>query len=294
MNSIKLNYGRLISVKVVLFISTLSVLVISALIYLNPVNHGWWNSPEFSWFNLLQFIFLDQILIECITVFIILFLMKIYAEQLKLKEVKMTRSALVKYEFFFLPVALLAFFFFNPFTQTVRFLYNYFPHLDWSVYWEDYFYSLKLYITYLPISFLLVYGVLNYNLLSQRIKSNVLDNKELDETFIEVSTPTGKKPLNKKNIVYCEKRGRKYFIHTSSELFTTTSTISQLETNLSPNQFIRINRATIVKIDAIKSYSFWENDKYVVRTEDGHEFIMSRSRMNAIKARLNLNQSNYG
>lgn len=288
---IKVNYNSIINIKIILLTSCLSVLLISMLVYLNPANHGWWSSPEFSWSNLLQFIFIDQILIECITIFITFSLLKIYAEKLNLTTVKASRSNLVKYELNFLPVPFLAFFLFNPFTQTARYLYHYFPNLDWQIYWDGYFYSSELYLTYLPIIFLQVYGVINYNLLKQKSTISNRNNKEIERAFIEVSTPKGKRLLDKKDIRVCEKRDRKYYIYCELGLFTTTLTISQLEAILSPSQFIRINRSTIVKIDAIKSYSFWENDKYVVRIEGDREFTMSRGRLNAIKDRLSLKKT---
>ena len=283
---IKIDYNRIISIRVILLTSSISVLLINTLVYLNPSNHGWWNSPEFSWFNTLQFIFIAQLMIECISVFIILLMLKIYAEKFKLTEVKTNRSAIVKYELVFLPVPFLAFFIFNPFTQTVRFLYHDFPGLDWSVYMEEYFYSLELYLTYLPVNFLQAYSVLNYNLFIQKNRIDKSSDRELDKAFIEVYTSQGKTLINKIDIKYCIKKGRKYWIYTDSNSYNSHLTISKLEAILSPDKYVRINRATIVKIDAIKNYSFWENDKYILRLVDDHEFIMSRNRLRLIKKRL--------
>jgi len=260
--------------------------LISALVYLNPSNHGWWESPEFSWTNVLQFILIDQILIECVSVWISLFLLKNYADLLKLDKVKMTTRGILKYQLFFLPVPFIAFFFFNPFTQTLRFLYHYWPQPDWAVYWEEYFYSLPLYLTYFPISFLQVYGVLNYNLFTQKMIRTTAEKIEPLRSFLEVGTPGGKKLIDKQDIVFCEKRDRKYYVCTLTEEFTTTSTLSQLEQELPENQFVRINRSTIVKIEAINGYSYWENDKYVVRLTGGRELGMSRKRLKKIKDRL--------
>lgn len=125
-------------------VSFLSTMLISALVYLNPSNYGWWNSPEFSWTNVFQFIFIDQILIEYVSVWISLFLLKNYADLLKLDKVKTTARGIFQYQLLFSPIPLLAFFFFNPFTQTLRFLYHYWPQPDWAVYWENDKYVVRL------------------------------------------------------------------------------------------------------------------------------------------------------
>lgn len=283
MEPVKIDYSRLLSIKLILLTSTLSVLILLTAVYLHPANQGWWSSPQFSWSNLFRFIFLDQILIECITVFIIMVLIKFYGEKLNLTLVKADGRGIAKYQLYFLPIPFLAFFLFNPFTQTIRFFYHYFPDPDWAVYWEEYFYSPSLYLTYLPLSFLQVYGVLNYNLLTQMNRKR---RQEPVRSFIEVKTSLGKRLIDKKEIIYCEKRKRKYMVYSGSGSFTVPFTISKLENMLPSDEFVRVNRAVIVKIDAIRSYSFWENDKYVVRIEGDHEFVMSRKRLNRIRDRL--------
>lgn len=56
---------------------------------------------------------------------------------------------------------------------------------------------------------------------------------------------------------------------------------------LAPNAFVQINRSVIINLRELLNYSFWENDKYIVRMKDSDkEFVMSRLRLKKIKDKL--------
>ena len=281
------NYQLFTRLKTIILTSFFSILLVQVVVYFSPENQGWWNSPYFSWGNMLQFVFIDQILIECFSVFITFICLRQYAQFFKLENVVLSRVGIIKYELTFLPVALLAFFIFNPITQTLRFLYDYIPELIWEDYWKGYFYSIKLYLTYLPIVFLQVYAVLNINLFKNYAIHLKINHSTEDEIqFIKVNTPHGHKLVDQKEIIYVQKIDRKYHIVTVKDSYTTNLTISQLEKLLSQSAFIRVNRSTLIKINKIDFYAYWKNDKYNVRLESGEEFTMSRQRLNKIKHRL--------
>ena len=292
---LSLNYDLLKNWKAVFLTSMTVVLIYQVLVYFHPENLGWTESEYFSWTNLFQFVFIDQMLIECITVAIIFFIIRKYAQLQSLDQIKLRPKELLLYELKFLPVLLLAFFVFAPFTLTVRFLYHTLPHPDWTEYFEEYFYSTQLYIVYLFPSLLFGYGILNVNLIVQynqqlnETKSNLI--KEKNRTKKERLWATdefGEVFLDIERIRWIIRDERKTFAITESEKYRLKENISQLEEKLHPEQFLRINRSTIVSLEWVLNYSFWENDKYILRMkdEDQTEFVMSRERLNKIKTRL--------
>ncbi len=297
---LSLNYDLLKSWKAIFLTSVIVVLTYLVLVYFHPENLGWTESAYFSWSNLFQFVFIDQILIECITVGIIFFLVRKYGQLRFLDRVKLQPKEILLYELKFLPVLLLAFFVFAPFTLTVRFLYHTLPDPDWSTYFEEYFYSTKLYIFYLLPSLLFGYGILNVNLI-------VLYNQQLNETKSNLIKETSKKKrerlwasdefgevfLELERIRWIERTDRKTFAITESERYRLKYNISQLAEKLDAEQFLQINRSTIVNLKWVLNYSFWENDKYILRMRDENqkEFVMSRERLNNIKKALLLGQS---
>ena len=58
-----------------------------------------------------------------------------------------------------------------------------------------------------------------------------------------------------------------------------------LEKELDQN-FISINRSTLINLAYFKDYSFWENEKYIIRMTDGQEFNSTRERLKLLKVRL--------
>lgn len=292
---LSLNYDLLKNWKAIILTSFTVVITYQVLVYFHPENLGWVESEYFSWSNLVQFVIIDQILIECITVGIIFFLLRKYARLLSLDQIKLRPKELLLYELKFLPVLLLAFFVFAPFTLTIRFLYHSLPDPDWSEYFEEYFYSVKLYIVYLFPSILFGYGILNVNLIMQyneqlgKTKSSLIQEKNKHKKErLWASDDFGEVFLDVDKIRWVVREDRKSFATTDSEKYRLKENISQLEEKLDENCFLRINRSTIVNLDWVMNYSFWENDKYILRMRDDNhtEFVMSRDRLNKIKGRL--------
>ncbi|WP_421764275.1 LytTR family DNA-binding domain-containing protein [Ekhidna sp.] len=292
---LSINYDLLKNWKAVIGTSVTVVLIYQVLVYFHPENLGWTESKYFSWSNLFQFVVIDQMMIECITVTIIFFLIRKYAQIFSLDQLKLRPKELLLYELKFLPILLVAFFVFAPFTLTVRFLYHTLPDPNLQEYFTEYFYSAQLYIVYLFPSLLFGYGILNVNLI-------VLYNQQLNETKTNLIKEKNRKKkerlwasdefgevfLDVERIRWAVRADRKTFAITESEKYRLKENISQLEEMLNPEQFLRINRSTIVNLEWVLNYSFWENDKYILRMKDDDqtEFVMSRDRLNKIKARL--------
>ena len=293
---ISLNYDLLKSWKMIVGITVIFEVIFQSIVYLHPENLEWINSEQFSLSNTLQFIFIDQLLIECLTVSILFFLLRKYATLLSFTGLPLTPRGVVLYEIKFLPVFIIAFFIFAPITLTVRFLYHQFPNPDWAEYWLEYSYSLENYFNYLPAVILIGYTGLNINLLSQY-------NQQLNETKLDLHS--AKKPkitkriwaadefgelfLKPEDIQWIERQDRKTIAVSGNEKYRLKESITVLDQMLDPDQFVRINRSTIVNLSQIDNYAYWENDKYVLRLKGIKEhFIMSRQRLKKIKEKLML------
>ena len=292
---LELDYKLLKSWKAIVITTVAVVLTYNFIVYLHPENMAWIGSDEFSITNAISFLLVDQLLFELITAFIIFQLIRFYANWLRLFQLKLALKELMVYQLKFLPVVLVAFFFFAPVTLTVRFLYHNISELDWDVYLSDYFYSTTLYVVYLLPVFLYSYGIVNVNLM-------VLYNRQLGETKIDLrearkpklkdrlwaSDDWGEMFLDVDKIFWIERLDRKSFAKTDTDRYRLKENITELAEKLDPNKFVRINRGTLVNLEFVQNYSFWENDKYVLRMNDKNrsEFVMSRERLSKVKNQL--------
>ncbi|MEM7296659.1 MAG: LytTR family DNA-binding domain-containing protein [Bacteroidota bacterium] len=289
-----LNYDFLKNWKAIVLTTFVMILLYEAVVYFHPENLDWLGSDYFSWSNLIWFVFVDQFLIECVTVAILFWLIRIYARVVKLTALQLTINELVKYELKFLPLFLLAYFVFAPFPLTLRYLLHHFPTLDWAIYLEEYSYSIKTYVNYLTPVILVGYTILNVNLLRQynqqlgvtkndlhqakkpKVKDRLWASDEFGELFLEVE-----------KIQWIEREDRKLMAWTGTDQYRLKGNMTELEEKLSPDHFVRVNRSAIVNLRHVSNYSFWENDKYILRMKErDQEFVMSRDRLNKIKDRL--------
>ncbi|OFX89517.1 MAG: hypothetical protein A2W99_14410 [Bacteroidetes bacterium GWF2_33_16] len=58
--------------------------------------------------------------------------------------------------------------------------------------------------------------------------------------------------------------------------------LNELEKRLNPNQFIRIHRSTIINIDRIQSIQHYSKNDYIIITQPGDKFMMSRLKRDEI------------
>jgi hypothetical protein len=297
-----LNYQLLKKPKVVLLTTALTVLAYNTLFYFHPANQGWLSGNEFSWPNLFRYMVLEQFLIEIITITIIFLLIGFYAHWRKLHSIQLSPIAITQYLLKFLPLLLVAFVFFNPFTQSARFLLNEHEHMRMSIYLHEYVLNWRLYPVYLIPVLLGGYGGLVANLIILHNQQLATASEDIEKLHARESKryparllakdDWGEVPVNVGSVMWFAKEDRKYFAHTLKGKLRTTETLSELESSLDPSKFVRINRATLVNIDFIQNYSFWENEKYIVRIRDKDqtEFVMSRERLNKIKPQLDSKQ----
>lgn len=65
-------------------------------------------------------------------------------------------------------------------------------------------------------------------------------------------------------------------------------TLDQLESNLSSQDFMRVHRSALVRLDHIKELISWFSGRYKLAMTGGHEVIASRERSKLLKERLML------
>lgn len=65
-------------------------------------------------------------------------------------------------------------------------------------------------------------------------------------------------------------------------------TLEQLESNLDPDDFMRVHRSSIVQLDAIKEMINWFSGRYKLILAGGHEVISSRERSKLLRRRMTI------
>lgn len=78
--------------------------------------------------------------------------------------------------------------------------------------------------------------------------------------------------------VYCiEAEGNYVRVYDNQKGYLLRETISSLEEQLDPKQFLRIHRSAIVKIDRIKEMQPWFHGEYRIIMENGKQLALSRN-----------------
>ena len=85
-------------------------------------------------------------------------------------------------------------------------------------------------------------------------------------------------------------RDKRVVARTAAGEFRTYYTLTQLETLLPPEQFIRIHDSYLVPLDRIEAIDFLGNHSYMVRLSDGSQVPIGRTRYTELRRRLGLQQ----
>ncbi|PYS99239.1 MAG: DNA-binding response regulator [Acidobacteria bacterium] len=75
-------------------------------------------------------------------------------------------------------------------------------------------------------------------------------------------------------------------IHTGKKSYLLRETITSLESQLDPKEFVRIHRSAIVRLDRIKELQPWSHGEYHVLLQDGTRLTLSRSYREKLQAAL--------
>ncbi|MGH7595280.1 MAG: LytR/AlgR family response regulator transcription factor [bacterium] len=94
--------------------------------------------------------------------------------------------------------------------------------------------------------------------------------------------------LKVEEIDWIEAAGNYVRLHAGRESHLLRETIKNLETQLDPKKFLRINRSTIVRIDRIKELQSWFNGEYAITLQDGARLTSSRGYREKLDALLQM------
>ena len=92
--------------------------------------------------------------------------------------------------------------------------------------------------------------------------------------------------LNTDEIDWVEAEGNYVSIHTGKKSYLLRETITGLESQLDPKEFVRIHRSAIVRLDRIKELQPWSHGEYHVLLQDGTRLTLSRSYREKLQAAL--------
>lgn len=251
------------------------------------------------------------ILPEFVTLVIVLKLLDFVHDFFHLKELPLQARNFLRYQLSLLPILLLAFFLFNPVTQTVRYLLEQFPNYSIDSYLDGYLlgtYNLKIYLCYLLPVMVVGYGTVNGSLLMDILEQRRQVRQQLEE-MAEVralqlkvapeSTRMALSHLKARNnhgelvvpvheCYYFETEDRTYFAVHPNGRYAISKTMNELEAELNPLMFFRVRRDCIVNLSFVDSYSYWEKGKYIIRlrTPRSNEVEMPRARLHDFKSKL--------
>ena len=88
------------------------------------------------------------------------------------------------------------------------------------------------------------------------------------------------------DIDWCEAQGNYVRVHVGAQEHLVRDTMSHLESELDPQQFVRIHRSTIVNVDRIQEMQSSFNGEYVVLLRTGTRLTLSRGSREILQARL--------
>ena len=110
--------------------------------------------------------------------------------------------------------------------------------------------------------------------------SALIENREKEQNYLRrlVVKERGKTiVVNIDEISWFSSEGDYVKIHTKKEKYLYREKISHLEEKLNPNQFCRIHRSTILRINLVKEFEPISKGDYILKTSTGQQFTLSRS-----------------
>ncbi len=108
------------------------------------------------------------------------------------------------------------------------------------------------------------------------------------ETLERIVVKNGAKihVIDVNDILYLQAEDDYVMIHTAKERFLKQNTLTYYEKHLSKNDFIRIHRSTIARIDQITMINNYAKESYMLSLKCGTKLKVSRSRIKELKERL--------
>ena len=236
------------------------------------------------------------VLFELVSVFIFMRLAIRYVHLVGMDRLPPTFAGVLMHQLKFLPFVLGVILIFGPITNALRYLVVFYPDYTWTSYFPEYFFTARMYVNYLLPFLIFGYSILNINLFldyndwqgtrfarlaqTQTAANNFLKTVEARDEIGETLLPV-------QEVLWFEVEEKNYRAFTRGKTYNIRKTLAELEAELDPDKFFRVNRAVIINLAHLKNYSFWENDKYILRlNDDKTEFVMQRTRLKELRGRI--------
>lgn len=82
--------------------------------------------------------------------------------------------------------------------------------------------------------------------------------------------------IRTEEVDWIEAAGNYVRLHAGGKVHLLRQTMNTLESQLDPDQFLRIHRSTIINVDRVKEFNRMFNGEYEVRLDDGTKLTLSR------------------
>ncbi|WP_208110951.1 LytTR family DNA-binding domain-containing protein [Pedobacter duraquae] len=243
----------------------------------------------------LGYFFRQLYIFELITFAILATLMRLYLKWFNLKEIKLALKPIIIFQLQALPLFLVSILIFGPVTNFFRYLFLLYPTHGWTLYFPEFFMSFSMYFNYLFPIIIWGYLLINIDLLMsymrrpQNFLTTEINTVKCNEDFflqvIEGFNNQGTMLLGIADIIWFEVEKKHYYAYKSEGKFNIKKTLAELEQELNPKDFFRINRSQIINVAQVKNYSYWEFEKYIIRLTGAadREFVITRKRLKDLK-----------
>lgn len=210
--------------------------------------------------------------------FIFLQLTRWYFGVAGISEIELSVRGLALYQLRYLPLILGSIFIFGPVTNAIRYAVVFFPEYKWNTYFPEYFFTARIVRQLsgaLPHLWV-CHSQRQFFFELQRLAKSTFQTphrglqhaRPVIFQYIEAKDEQGAALLPVENVWWFEVEGKSYKAFTDGKMHDIILTI-------------------IVQLRFVKNYSFWENDKYILRmTDERTEFVMQRTRLKALKERF--------
>ncbi|MEZ4903485.1 MAG: LytTR family DNA-binding domain-containing protein [Spirosomataceae bacterium] len=247
-----------------------------------------------TFFNYLKNFIIGFIAPELCTLTILVYMINFLHKKLKFNTLRLKPLEILRYELAFLPLFLVAFFFFFPITLNVRYILREFPDYTFTRYSLYIFHSFtwNTYFLYLPFVLILGYGLINLSLVKDFIDvskhiatadsyptnapslakdiaqyNTSLENNSVEGNYLQsimVKDHKGDVVLNVEECYYFETLGKSINVYHANGVYRKIQPLSCLAEEIDPNSFFRVSRQQILNLRYVKSFTYWEKGKYII------------------------------
>jgi len=171
------------------------------------------------------------------------------------------------------------------------------PHIIFSTAYDQY--AIKAFEINAVDYLLKPYTQERFDKALQRVKTQIVSDNYVDQNIIKLIqdiTPVKKylkrilvkendsiQIINTDDICWIEAKEDYVSIHTKNDEFLFNQSLSNLETKLNPELYIRVHRSYIINLEAVEKLQNWSNNRLKCLLTDGNEIVISRSGTKRLK-----------